>query len=188
MSYSQKNEINKLNKFYKIILLISIIITLITISYGIISSLIWEIDIIGDTLVNINGKPLEIPPSEILPIPIYAKPITWIYIFTLSGWFAFLELNKERFKKISVFKLGIFKILAFLIAAISVYEIFYNFSTWSALMSYQATTGIINPDSLINQAPNPKYPWNLVFATKFFTVLAIIGVYSLQYIHRIEKN
>ena len=186
MNYFKKNESDKLNNFYKIILRISIIITLIIISYGIISSLIWEIDIVGDTLVNINGKPFEIPSPEILPI--YAKPITWMYVFVLIGWFSFLEINKEKFKKISAFKLGILKMLAFLIASISIYEVFYNFSTWSALMSQQATMGIINPDSLVNQAPNPEYTWNLTFATKFFTILTIIGMYSLQYIHRMEKN
>ncbi len=54
-------------------------------------------------------------------------------------------------------------------------------------MSYQATTGSIKPDILVNVNPNPKYPWNIVFATKVFTALTAIGMYSFFFFNRIDS-
>ena len=59
------------------------------------------------------------------------------------------------------------------------YEVLYNFTVWGALMSAEAFSGILNPDFLNIAYPNPKTPWNLVFATKLFIALFVISLHSL---------
>ncbi|NHV96766.1 MAG: hypothetical protein HA494_03125 [Thaumarchaeota archaeon] len=140
---------------------------------------------VGDSLVHIQNKPFEFPEPEYFPI--YAKPVTWLYVGMVLCWFSVLELNRSRLLRYSMFRLSIFRLIAFLVLCISAYEVFYNFSIWSALMAYQATTGNIIPDILVNKSPNPETPWNLVFATKLFTALAAISAYTLWYLHRIEQ-
>lgn len=174
----------KTRLLYKIVLFVSVTAVLLITIYAIYVSLVFGVNVIGEPLVYVRGKPFELPTPEIFPI--YAKPVSWLYIAMLAGWFSFLELAKERALRTSTFKISLFKIVAFLTALISAYEILYNFSIWSALMSYQATIGDIRPDALINKDPNPLYPWNLVFATKMFTAFTAISAYTLYYLHKLE--
>ena len=172
-------------RLYQIVLLISIVMVVTIFIYNIYASLVYGVNVIGEPLVNLDGTPFEIPTPEIFPI--YAKPVTWLYVAMLSGWFSFLELSKERAMRLSNYVLGLCKLIVFVVTLVSAYEILYNFSIWSALMSYQATIGEINPDSLINRDPNPQYPWNLVFATKLFTALTAVGAYTLFFIYKIDR-
>jgi hypothetical protein len=180
------SEEEKIRSLYRIIALISLSVIIFLIVFAVIVSLTTGENIIGEPLVNLPDKqPFEFPQPEIFPI--YAKPVTWLYVASISFWFSFLEVIKERVTRMSHFRLSVFRFISFVVAIVCVYEIFYNFSIWSALMSYQATTGDINPDILVNANPNPKYPWNIVFATKVFTALTAIGMYSFFFFNRINS-
>lgn len=181
-------QVAKVKKFYMVVAVVSLAMVLFLASYAIVMTIITGENVVGEPLVNLPSKePFEFPHPEIFPI--YAKPVTWLYVASIAFWFSFLELIKPRVMKMSPLKLSFFKVVAFVGTMITAYEVLYNFSIWSALMSYQAMTDVlVNPDILINRNPNPRFPWNLVFATKLFTALTAMGLYSLYFLHKVDSE
>ena len=177
----------KTKSMFRIVALISLAMVVFLVLFTIVVSVITGENIIGEPLVNLpNKRPFEFPQPEIFPI--YAKPVTWLYVASIAFWFSFLEIVKNRVMQLSGFMLSLFKLITFVGTLLCAYEILYNFSIWSALMSYQATTGDINPDVLVNINPNPQYPWNIVFATKIFTVFTAISLYAFIFLTRITSH
>ena len=181
---ASKEEV-KFRRLYWTIGLLSLTLVIVLLTYAGLEFFLHKSEGVGDSLVHIQSKPFEFPEPEYFPI--YAKPVTWLYVGMVLCWFSVLELNKSRLLRYSMFRLSVFRLVAFLVLCIAAYEVLYNFSIWSALMAYQATTGNIIPDILVNKSPNPETPWNLVFATKLFTALAAISAYTLWYLYRIEQ-
>jgi hypothetical protein len=68
------------------------------------------------------------------------------------------------------------------------YEVLFNFTLWGGLIASDSILGELNVDIIKNTFPNPETPWNIVFATKLFTVLTIISAYSFYYLQRIESK
>jgi hypothetical protein len=181
------SDTERAKSFYKITAVISFAVILSLFTYMGLQGTLSGSEIVGESLVTSPTKqPFEFPEPEYFPI--YAKPVTWLYVSIVVFWFSILELNKSRASSFSAFSLSVSKLMAFLVFAVAAYEILYNFSIWSALMSYQATTGNIIPDVLVNKSPNPQNPWNLVFATKIFTALTAISAYTLWFLQRIESD
>jgi len=183
--YEEVRE-TKFRTFYWTIGLFSLALVLVLLTYAGLEFFLHKSEGVGDSLVHIENKPFEFPEPEYFPI--YAKPVTWLYVGIVLCWFSVLELNRSRLMQYSTFRLSVFRLITFVIFCIAAYEVLYNFSIWSALMAYQATTGNIIPDILVNKSPNPETPWNLVFATKLFTALAAISAYTLWYLHKIEQS
>jgi hypothetical protein len=175
----------RLRTLYLTLGLLSLALVVALLTYAGLEFFLQRSEGVGDSLVHIQSKPFEFPEPEYFPI--YAKPVTWLYVGIVVCWFSVLELNRSRLLRYSMFRLSIFRLIAFLVFCISAYEVLYNFTIWGALMAYQATTGNIIPDILVNKSPNPETPWNLVFATKLFTALTLISAYTLWYLHRIER-
>ncbi|MEM3387295.1 MAG: hypothetical protein QXN08_06460 [Nitrososphaerales archaeon] len=185
MPSPEEREDQRFRALYLTIGLLSLALVVGLIAYAGLEFFLHRSEGVGDSLVHIQSKPFEFPEPEYFPI--YAKPVTWLYVGMVLCWFSVLELNKSRLLKYSMFRLSIFRLIAFVVFCVSAYEVLYNFSIWSALMAYQATTGNIIPDVLLNKSPNPETPWNLVFATKLFTALSAISAYTLWYLYRIEQ-
>jgi len=141
-----------------------------------------DVEIVGQTFVDV-----EFPPIHIFPI-FYMKPITWLTSAILLLTYSTLELTKERIARFSEFKIGLIKLLSFLIGSLALYEVLFNFTLWSGLISADATLGKLNPDVIINPYPNPKIPWNITFSTKIYFSLTIVSLYIFYYISRIRKD
>lgn len=180
------SEEEKVRTIYRIVAISSATIMVFLASYAILMSYLYGTYVVGETLVNLpTGRPFEFPQPELFPV--YAKPVTWLYISIIGFGFSVLELNKKKLANLSGTYFSIVQFIVFVVAAISAYEIFYNFSIWSALMAFQAIRGEINPDVVIVAFPNPEIPWNLVFATKLFSSIFIVSVYVFYYLLRIRK-
>jgi hypothetical protein len=122
--------------------------------------------------------------NEWAPIPfIQFKPITLIFVFIFL-FYAFLIQHFEY--KLAVLnhdvRLFLF-IIAFLMTVGSLYELFFNFTLWGALMS---TTGVSNPDILINRFPNPETAVSLVYASKLVILIFAMSSYSVFFLHRLD--
>lgn len=148
--------------------------------YGLVATIIQGVDVVGQTLVEI-----EFPPISAFPL-FYSKPVTWLSAAILVLWFCVLELGKERIARIQPLTRSFLKFLAFFVAGMAFYEVLFNFTLWSGLIAKGAIVGELNPDVMINPFPNPKTPWSIVFATKMFTVLTIVSAYSFYYLQRLE--
>jgi hypothetical protein len=169
------------NAIYQIVCLVSASVILLLSSYGLVAAILGHIDVVGATLVNV-----EFPPPGISPV--FVKPITLLMIAALGLTFSGLELLKPKFLKQSNTAYTFVKMVAFVGAALAAYEVMYNFAIWTAEISTNSLLGILNPDFLTNQFPNPQTPWNLVFATKISTTLLAVGLYVFYYIRQIERE
>jgi len=176
------NEEEKIRTFFKLISLISLVIIISTSIYGVLGTLIQGGNVVGEVLVT-----LEVPPIEVFPL-FYSKPITWLSAAILALFFASLELEKDRVMQWQKFHRDIIKFFAFFVCAMATYEVLFNFTLWGGLIASDSILGELNVDLIKNTFPNPETPWNIVFATKLFTVLTIISAYSFYYLQRIESK
>jgi hypothetical protein len=151
------------------------------IAYAVKSSLSQSISIVGENLVDI-----EFPNPNTSPI--YLKPITYLYIASLIFMYTELELNKERIKRLPDWAISSSKFIAFLIAVTFFFELAYNLVYWSGELAAQAVLGHLNPDAIVNYFPEAAHPWNVVFASKLWTVFLITGVYVFYYLSKIQDS
>jgi hypothetical protein len=172
----------KLKTFFRLLSIICIIVIAITTIYGVIASIIQGVEVVGLTLVTI-----EFPPISAFPL-FYSKPVTWLSAAVIALWFSTLYLNKERITKLSKPVRNLLKFFAFFIAAMAFYEVLFNFTYWSGQMAADAIRLELDPDIIINPFPNPDVPWSIVFATKIFSVVMIISLYSFFYLQKIEDK
>jgi hypothetical protein len=174
-------EEEKVRTFYKLISLISLLVISITSAYGILATIIQGGNVVGEILVT-----LEVPPISVFPL-FYSKPITWLSASILALFFSSLELGKDKVIQWSKPRRNFLRFLAFFVAAMAAYEVLFNFTLWSGLIARDSIIGELNVDIIKNTFPNPNTPWNIVFATKLFTVLTIISAYAFFYLQRIES-
>ena len=174
-------ESNGSKTIFRIIAYVSFAIILAVVWYAALSSLTQKLSDVGTNLVNV-----EFPPPSIFPL--YLKPITWLYIGALTFMYSEYELNKEQIRRLSPTARGLCKFLGFLVAVVFFYEICYNFVLWGGEIGAAVVFGNLNPDLLFNKFPNLKEPWNLVFATKLWSVLFIAGLYTFWFFNKIEDH
>lgn len=167
--------------FHQVIVIASTSIILLLIAYGISATITGHINVVGETLVDV-----EIPSPQVSPLT--AKPISILMVASLGLAFSGFELAKPKFLKLSSSQMSILKLFAFLAIALTAYEVLYNFAIWTASIASTSLLGVLNPDILINQFPNPKTPWNLVFATKLATTGLAISVYTFYVLRQAEKK
>ncbi|NWG09544.1 MAG: hypothetical protein HXX80_04455 [Nitrososphaerales archaeon] len=174
----QPSEKERIRTVYKIICIVTAAIIVAITVYGIVATVVQGVEVVGETLVNI-----EFPPMEFL---FYAKPTTWLVASMIAFWFCFLELNKERILNLPRSIRQVCTLLAFFVLSMALYEVLFNFTIWGGLIASTSILGELNPDVLVNPFPNPEVPWNLVFATKIFFVITIISFYTFYFLRRIE--
>ncbi len=133
----------------------------------------------------------EWPDPKISPY-FYAKPITWFAYFSFLYWAFGLESFKNRLLNLSPKVRRLLFIVTSTVAFGALYEIFFNFTLWSALMVLTnancPTPPPCNPDLVASNYPALRNPLNLVFATKVVTTVFALSIYSLWLLHRIEKE
>ena len=125
--------------------------------------------IIGEVLVNTE-----------FPFKGLAKLVTYLMIVAVVGWYCVTKLGGEKVKDIpksikTILQLGVLVLLI-----ISIYEFFYNFIIWNALITADLLHGQLKLDNLYMPYPNPHTPWNLVFATKMSLAALIISSHGFM--------
>ncbi|MDG7000844.1 MAG: hypothetical protein JRN15_17255 [Nitrososphaerota archaeon] len=166
---------------HRAVVLISLSVILIISAYGVVATVLGHINVVGETLVDV-----EIPPPQIFPL--YAKPVSFLMGAALALTYSGFELAKPRMLGFTKTQISFLKLIAFVGMALAAYEVFYNFAIWTAQIATNSLLGSLNPDVLINQFPNPKTPWNLVFATKLTTTLLAIGLYTFYVVRQVESR
>lgn len=166
---------------YKVIFYICAAIMIVVTAYALIASLMEYISngsvVIGEVLVNTE-----------VPFKGFAKPVTYLMISSIVGWYCVTRLGRSKTMNLSARNKAILKLIAIAVAATTLYELIYNFVVWNALMTADAISGIIRIDVLNIPYPNPKTPWSLVFATKMFLAAFIISAHAVYLISRSESG
>jgi len=112
------------------------------------------------------------------------KPITLIFMFGFLFFASLIQHLEREIASLSNDVRTFLFIVAFVVAAGSLYELFFNFTLWGALMS---TTTVANPDILINKFPNPKTAVSMVYASKIVILIFAVSLYSMYFLNRLEK-
>jgi hypothetical protein len=123
--------------------------------------------VVGEVLVN-----TEFPTQGL------AKLVTYLMIVSVVGWYCVTRLGGDKVKDIPKSIKSIFQLIVLAIAVIALYEFIYNFIIWSSLITADAMKGIIRLDDINLPYPNPKTPWNLVFATKMSLSAFLIAAHG----------
>jgi hypothetical protein len=123
--------------------------------------------VVGEVLVN-----TEFPTQGL------AKLVTYLMIVSVVGWYCVTRLGGDKVKDIPKSVRSIFQLIVLAIAVIALYEFIYNFIIWSSLITADAMKGIIRLDDINLPYPNPKTPWNLVFATKMSLSAFLIAAHG----------
>jgi len=131
----------------------------------------------------------EFPPPSISPW-FYAKPITWFCYAAFLYWAFGLEAQRKHFLRFSDGTRRFLFVVTALIAFGAFYEIFFNFMLWSALevLANNCGSAGCNPDLLYNSFPDLRNPLSLTFATKIVTLVFAMCIYSLYFLHRVDKE
>lgn len=166
----------KVRNLYLALAWVSGSIMLITAVYGVGEALreylTTGIVTVGQTLVEVD-----------FPFPYFAKPITYLSVAIVVFFYSIVKGFEQRITQISDFRKAALSVFALVMAFTSIYEVFYNFAVWNALLTAEVFAGRINPDVLRVNYPDPKAPWNLVFATKIFfsaAIASLLSFYSLR--------
>ncbi len=165
---------------YNIVSWISGLTILAVLAYGIVSTILSSggvIDI-GATFVNVE-----------FPFPFLAKPVTYLSIASVTFFYSTLRVWEPRIAKWSRLKLSIIQLFAIVVAFASAYEVLFNFMLWGAIYSAQVLIGQLNPNVITSPSTGPStIPWNLVFATKMFSSLLVIGAYTAYFLRRVHSR
>ena len=131
----------------------------------------------------------EFPPQSISPW-FFAKPITWFSYAGFLYWAFGLEAQRSHFLSFSGRTRRFMFVVTAVIAFGALYEIFFNFMLWSALevLCNSSQPSPCSPDSVSNPWPNLRSPLSLTFSTKIVTMVFAMAVYSLYFLHRVEKE
>ncbi len=146
---------------------------------------------LGNPSVNIGQQFVlsEFPDPRISPW-FFGKPITWFSYASFLYWTFGLEAQRSHFLNFKDRTRRFMFVVTALIGFGALYEIFFNFMLWSALEVLTNNCGAppCNPDPLANPFPNLRNPLNLVFATKVVVLVFALSMYSLYFLHRVDKE
>jgi hypothetical protein len=164
-------------RFYLIIFYICAIIMAIITFYSIYLSLNEYLStgnvIIGEVLVNTE-----------FPFKGLAKLVTYLMIVSVVGWYCVTKLGGDKVRAIPKSMKTLLQLVVLVILIISIYEFFYNFIVWNALITADLIQGELKLDTLYMPYPNPHTPWNLVFATKMSLAALIISSHGFYIISK----
>jgi hypothetical protein len=122
------------------------------------------------------------------PVKGLAKLVTYLMIVSVMGWYCVVRLGGENVKSIPKWLKSILQLIVLAIAIVALYEFVYNFIIWNSLITADAINGVINFDDKNVPYPNPKTPWNLVFATKMSLAAFLIAAHGFYTMSKPEKK
>jgi hypothetical protein len=164
-------------RFYLVVFYICAVIMAVITFYSIYVSLTEYLAtgkvIIGEVLVN----------NE-FPFKGLAKLVTYLMIVSVVGWYCVTKLGGDKVKNIPKSIKSILQLVVLVLLIISIYEFFYNFIIWNALITADLLQGQLKLDNLYMPYPNPNTPWNLVFATKMSLAALIISSHGFYVISK----
>ena len=98
------------------------------------------------------------------------------------------KLGANKVKGISKSTKSILQIVVLGIAIIALDEFFYNFILWNSFITVDIMRGTMKLDSINVPYPNPKTPWNLVFATKMSLAALLISAHGFYLMSKKSSN
>jgi hypothetical protein len=117
-----------------------------------------------------------------------AKLVTYLMIVSVVGWYCVVKLGGDQASRIPKWLKAVLQLIVLARAIVSLYEFAYNFIVWNSLITADAIKGILDFDGLNVQYPDPKTPWNLVFATKMSLAAFLISAHGFYTMSKSRKE
>jgi len=120
----------------------------------------------------------EILTTSEFPIKGLAKPVSYLMLSSIVGWYCVTRLGERVTRNNSKTSIALIELISIVATVISLYELIYNFMIWNSLITVNMLKGTIDIDKLSMPYPSQNTPWNLVFATKMFLASLIISAHA----------
>ncbi len=180
------SHLNESDRAYKVYLYIfyacAVIMTSIT-AFGVYATLDeWEKNgtyVMGEVLNN-----------TVIPFENFARLSTWLFFSVIIGWYCVSRIGwkKTAGSKIIGWRMSLLQLMLLGFAIITLYEVFWNFSVLTSLMTAEIVNGNFpDIDRLSVGYPDADRPWNLIFATKIFLAAFIISAHAFYLSTRPRK-
>ncbi len=122
------------------------------------------------------------------PMKGLAKLVTYLMIVSVIGWYCVVKLGGDAVSDIPKSIKAALQLIVLAIAIVALYEFVYNFIVWNSLITADAIKGVIDFDDKNVPYPNPRTPWNLVFATKMSLAAFLISAHGFYTMSKPKKD
>jgi hypothetical protein len=122
------------------------------------------------------------------PVNGLAKLVTYLMIASVVGWYCVVKLGGDAVTDIPKWLKSVLQLIVLVIAIVALYEFVYNFIVWNSLITADAIQGVLDFDNKNVEYPNPKTPWNLVFATKMSLAAFLISAHGFYTMSKPKKS
>ena len=122
------------------------------------------------------------------PVKGLAKLVTYLMISSVVGWYCVVKVGGDAVTNIPKWLKSVLQLAVLVIAIVALYEFVYNFVVWNSLITTDAIQGVLDFDNLNVEYPNPKTPWNLVFATKMSLAAFLISAHGFYTMSKPKKE
>ena len=122
------------------------------------------------------------------PVNGLAKLVTYLMISSVVGWYCVVKIGGDAVTNIPKWLKSVLQLAVLVIAIVALYEFVYNFIVWNSLITADAIQGVLDFDNLNVEYPNPKTPWNLVFATKMSLAAFLISAHGFYTMSKPKKE
>lgn len=122
------------------------------------------------------------------PVSGLAKLVTYLMISSVVGWYCVVKIGVDAVTNIPKWLKSVLQLAVLVIAIVALYEFVYNFIVWNSLITADAIQGVLDFDNKNVEYPNPKTPWNLVFATKMSLAAFLISAHGFYTMSKPKKE
>jgi hypothetical protein len=122
------------------------------------------------------------------PVNGLAKLVTYLMISSVVGWYCVVKIGGDAVTNIPKWLKSVLQLAVLVIAIVALYEFVYNFIVWNSLITADAIQGVLDFDNKNVEYPNPKTPWNLVFATKMSLAAFLISAHGFYTMSKPKKE
>ena len=129
--------------------------------------------VIGAALANIE-----------FPFPGHTNLVTCLMITSLLSWFCVTKLAEDKMNGIPLLVKVILQLVMLAVAVIAIYEFIYNLLLWNSFSTISLVKDSYKLDNLTVPYPDPKTPWNLVFAIQMILAGLLISAHGFYIISR----
>lgn len=171
----------KARALLRLVQLVSLATVVTVLAYGIYTSLTQGVRVFGLSFVD-----TEFPPPGLFPV--YFKPVTYLYVASLTLVYTSLELYREQIRRLPSSVKTLIKLVSFVVAVTFFFEVLFNLVFWAGQIAAESVQGNLNPDTIFNPFPNPANASNIVFTTRLWAIFLIAGAYTFYYVTRLEKD
>jgi hypothetical protein len=116
------------------------------------------------------------------------KLVTYLMVMSVISWFCVTRLAGDRVKTIRESVKSLFQLIVIATVVIALYEFIYNFFLLNSFLAKEAISGQFMSDHISVPYPNPRTPWNLVFATKMTLAGFLISAHASYIISKSKRR